>query len=166
MPVTDIDEVENAGFVNPLIAGWEGRLTILEDINAMFFKEAMIEQDPTTLRRDMKLRGGIIPEPRTPAGGALDVSLAGINILVFTSTTFITRLLFSSDAAPTDATLGDSAYVRALGSSGSKRTATAAPRSTRPRRRPRKLKPPSAVTGSSSTSRPMGRACGSVTPAT
>ena len=60
------------------------------------------------------LKGGLIPETRTPESGALDVSLAGINILVFTSTTFITRLLFSSDVAPTDATLGDSAYVKAL----------------------------------------------------
>ena len=73
-----------------------------------------VEEDTTTARRDIKLKGGVIPETRTPASGSLQVSLAGINILVFNADTFITRLLFSSDEAPTDATLGNSAYVKAL----------------------------------------------------
>ena len=79
-----------------------------------FLLEGSVEGDATTARRDISLKGGLIPETRTPESGALDVSLAGVNILVFTSAVFITRLLFSSDEAPTDATLGDSAYVKAL----------------------------------------------------
>ena len=102
------------GFPNPLIPGSFERTANMHAVLGAFTLEGSVEEDATTARRDIVLKGGLIPETRTPTSGALDVSLAGVNILVFTSTTFITRLLFSSDEAPTDATLGDSAYVRAL----------------------------------------------------
>ena len=87
---------------------------MLSVFDGAFLLEGSVEEDATTARRDIVLKGGVIPETRTPDSGALQVSLAGINILVFNSDTFITRLLFSSDEAPTDATLGDSAYIKAL----------------------------------------------------
>ena len=83
-------------------------------VHGAFLLEGSVEEDATTARRDILLKGGLIPETRTPESGDLQVSLADINILVFNSDTFITRLLFSSDEAPTDATLGDSAYVKAF----------------------------------------------------
>ena len=112
--ISDIANLEINGFVNPFIDGSYDRLANMNKVLGAFLLEGTVDEDTTTARRDILLKGGLIPETRTPASGALQVSLEDINILVFNSTTFITRLLFSSDEAPTDATLGDSAYVKAL----------------------------------------------------
>ena len=112
--VNDPALLEANGFPNPLLTGTYERLANLNKVRGALLLEGSVEEDATTARRDIKLKGGVIPETRTPESGALMVSLEDINILVFNSDTFITRLLFSSDEAPTDATLGDSAYVKAF----------------------------------------------------
>ena len=114
MRIDDVTLLEANGFPNPLIEGTFERTANMLTVSGAFLLEGAVAEDTTTARRDILLKGGVIPETRTPPSGSLQVSLAGINILVFNSTTFITRLLFSSDEAPTDATLGDSAYVKAL----------------------------------------------------
>ena len=106
--------LEINGFVNPLINGSYDRLANMLAVLGALLLEGSVDADSVTNRRDILLKGGLIPETRTPESGSLQVSLADINILVFNSDTFITKHLFSSDEAPTDATLGDSAYVKAL----------------------------------------------------
>ena len=112
--INDVALLEANGFPNVFIDGSYERAKSLSKVHGAFLLEGTVAEDTTTARRDILLKGGLIPETRTPESGDLQVSLADINILVFNSTTFITRLLFSSDEAPTDATLGDSAYVKAL----------------------------------------------------
>ena len=101
-------------FPTRLIDGSFDRVANMLTVLGAFLLEGSVDEDTTTARRDILLKGGLIPETRTPASGSLEVSLADINILVFNDDTFITRQLFSSDEAPDDATLGDSVYVKAL----------------------------------------------------
>ena len=108
LAIRDAGLLEANGFPNVLIPGSIARAGNMDEVLGALLLEGTVDEDATTARRDIVLKGGLIPETRTPASGALDVSLADINIIVFSSTTFITQLLFSSDEAPTDATLGDS----------------------------------------------------------
>ena len=114
LPTTDIDDLEDLGVANPLIEGWEERITILKDLDITFFKEASIEIDSTTLRRDIKMRGGLIPETRTPAAGTINVSLEDLQIILFNSSNFVQRHTFSTDEAPaSDDVIGEKLAIKA-----------------------------------------------------
>ena len=77
--------LEANGFPNPFIDGSYERAKSLSKIRGALLLEGSVAEDATTARRDILLKGGLIPETRTPESGDLQVSLADVNILVFNS---------------------------------------------------------------------------------
>ena len=67
---------EANGFSNPLIPGllgnWLRNLWTRFSVHSFF--EGTVEEDATTARRDILLKGGFIPETRTPDSGSLQIS--------------------------------------------------------------------------------------------
>ena len=103
LPTTDIDEVEEFGLVNPLIPGYEMRLRVLRDLDAMFVKEAEVAQDPLTLASGHDTQGRIHTEnANATEDGSIEISMADTSALAYTSDKFIIRQVFSSDEAPMD----------------------------------------------------------------
>ena len=65
--ITDIDELENNGIANPLIADYQDRVLIPSKVDGAFMQGGTeFETDSVSGRRDIKIQGGIVPTRRRP----------------------------------------------------------------------------------------------------
>ena len=63
---TDLADLEPNGYVNPLIAGYENRITIVRDLDAVWIQQASISEDAVSGRKDIALQAGLVPTRRRP----------------------------------------------------------------------------------------------------
>ena len=65
--ITDVDELENNGIANPLIAAYRDRVNIPSQVAGAFMQGGTeFETDSVSGRRDIKIQGGIVPTRRRP----------------------------------------------------------------------------------------------------
>ena len=69
--ITELSKLEENGYPNPLIAGWEDRVANRRKVGGALLMHASVEKDATSGRTDIKTTGGIIPEKGAPQSGIL-----------------------------------------------------------------------------------------------
>ena len=112
--VTDIDELENRGFWNPLVDGSFERAQKLQQTLGVFQAEVEeIETDATSGRKDIKSRAGTVPVPRVAE--SLMQSMEDFFLQVISGETErVISLFLSTDQAVTTSNAGNRAQIKAL----------------------------------------------------
>ena len=112
--ILDIAELEDNGFVNPLIPGSYDRVQMLQQTLGVFQTEVEeIETDATSGRKDIKTHAGTVPVPRVAE--SIMQSLEDFFLQVISGETQrVISLFLSTDQAVTTANAGNRAQIKAL----------------------------------------------------